>query len=199
MPKQVDHDERRREIASAVWRIAASRGLEDVSVRQVAAEAGVSARLVQYYFGTRDELLLKALAILNEDAEARARERVGAAEPGPKAVLRAMLLEMLPLDEARRTRYLVYVAYFVRILHDPRLAETVRGAPPALEGLAEDLLAWGRDIGEVSPALDVRTEAELLINSVDGLQTSIVLGHRTGEAAAALIDAQLDRLFALGG
>lgn len=198
MPKQVDHGERRRLIASAVWRIAAERGLEDVSVRQVAAEAGVSARLVQYYFGTRDELLLGALELLNADAEAAARARVEAAEQTPRAVLRGMFLEMLPLDEERRTRYLVHVAYFVRVLHDPALAATVRAAPPALERLTADLLEWGRGLGQVAPDLDLFTEAELLVNSVDGLQTSIVLGHRSPEAAVRLIDAQLDRLFAGG-
>jgi hypothetical protein len=39
MPRQVDHDLRRRQIAEAVWRLAARGGLENVTLRQVAAEA----------------------------------------------------------------------------------------------------------------------------------------------------------------
>jgi DNA-binding transcriptional regulator YbjK len=40
---------------------AATRGLHAAGIREVAAEAGVSLRLVQYYyFGTKEELLLAA-------------------------------------------------------------------------------------------------------------------------------------------
>lgn len=42
MPKQVDHDERRREIATAVLRLVTTGGVEAASLRTVAGEAGVS-------------------------------------------------------------------------------------------------------------------------------------------------------------
>ncbi|MFJ7216916.1 TetR/AcrR family transcriptional regulator [Amycolatopsis sp. NPDC098790] len=198
MPRLADHEQRRRQIAEAVWRIASTRGLEDVSLRKVAAEAGVSLRLVQYYFGTRDDLLLGALEILNADAGESIRAELGPEEDAaPREVLRAMLVGMLPVGDERRTRYLVHLAYFVRSLSDPGLASAFSAAPPDLERLTADLLAWGRDRGEVAPDLELLPEAELLLSSVDGLQTSIILGQRTPEAAIALIDHQLDRLFSL--
>ncbi|WP_372668287.1 TetR/AcrR family transcriptional regulator [Amycolatopsis kentuckyensis] len=198
MPRLADHEQRRRQIAEAVWRIASTRGLEDVSLRKVAAEAGVSLRLVQYYFGTRDDLLLGALEILNADAGESIRAELGPEEDAaPREVLRAMLVGMLPVGDERRTRYLVHLAYFVRSLSDPGLASAFSAAPPELERLTADLLAWGRDRGEVAPDLELMPEAELLLSSVDGLQTSIILGQRTPEAAVALIDHQLDRLFSL--
>jgi len=58
VPKRVDHEERRRQIADALVRAAAARGLHATGMREVAAEAGVSLRLVQYYFGTREALML---------------------------------------------------------------------------------------------------------------------------------------------
>ena len=61
MPKRVDHEERRRQIADALLRAAATRGLHATGMREVAAEAGVSLRLVQYYFGTKEELMLFAM------------------------------------------------------------------------------------------------------------------------------------------
>ncbi|MFJ1764348.1 TetR/AcrR family transcriptional regulator [Amycolatopsis sp. NPDC088138] len=198
MPRLADHEQRRRQIAEAVWRIASARGLEDVSLRKVAAEAGVSLRLVQYYFGTRNDLLLGALEILNKVAEEHTRAEVGPeADATPRQVLRTMLVGMLPLDDERRTRYLVYLAYFVRSLTDPDLAAAFSAAPPELERLTADLLAWGQQRGEVAPDLDLLPEAELLLSSVDGLQTSLILGQRTPEAVFALIDHQLGRLFSL--
>jgi AcrR family transcriptional regulator len=56
----VDREERRSRIAEAILRIAASRGLDEVSLRDVAAEAGVSMGQVQHYFSTKREMLMFA-------------------------------------------------------------------------------------------------------------------------------------------
>ena len=86
MPKRVDHEERRRQIADALLRVAATRGLHATGMREVAAEAGVSLRLVQYYFGTKEELLLAAMQYLavrfSARAVARFRAASGSARPG---------------------------------------------------------------------------------------------------------------------
>ncbi|MEV6981124.1 TetR/AcrR family transcriptional regulator [Sphaerisporangium sp. NPDC051017] len=198
MPRQVDHDQRRRQIAEAVWRLATRGGLEDVTLRQVATEAEVSARLLQYYFGTRDQLLLGALEILNADAEQRARERLAmlGEAPGMHAIVRGVLLELLPLDEERRNRHLVYAAYFVRFLSDPALAKVARDAPHALENLVAGLIAQGQELGQVPRDIDAAAEAAFLVSGAEGIQTAVLLGQRTPEEAVALIDHQLARIFA---
>ncbi|MEV4295730.1 TetR/AcrR family transcriptional regulator [Microbispora rosea] len=193
----MDHDQRRRQIAEAVWRLATRGGLESVTLRQVAAEAEVSARLLQYYFGTRDQLLLGALKILNDDAEQRARERLtrlGEA-PGVHAVVREVLLELLPLDEERRNRHLVYAAYFIAFLTDPTMAKAARDAPHALEDLVAGLIRQGQELGQVPRDLDAAAEAAFLVAGADGIQTTVLLGQRTPEEAVSLIDHQLARIF----
>ena len=52
MPKKVDHEERRRRITDAVCRITLRGGLNAATFRTIAAEAGMSAPLVQHYFAT---------------------------------------------------------------------------------------------------------------------------------------------------
>lgn len=76
MPKRVDHEQRRRQIGEALLRIASSRGLQAASMREVAVEAGVSLRLVQYYFHSKQELLLGALGYLGEQLSARVTDRI---------------------------------------------------------------------------------------------------------------------------
>ncbi|WP_030506238.1 TetR/AcrR family transcriptional regulator [Microbispora rosea] len=197
MPRQVDHDQRRRQIAEAVWRLATRGGLESVTLRQVAAEAEVSARLLQYYFGTRDQLLLGALKILNDDAEQRARERLArlGEAPGVPALVRGVLLELLPLDEERRNRHLVYAAYFIAFLTDPTMAKAARDAPHALEDLVAGLITHGQELGDVPRDLDAAAEAAFLVAGAGGIQTTVLLGQRTPEEAEALIDHQLARVF----
>ena len=57
MPKVVDHEQRRRELAAAVWRVIGREGVAEVSIRAVAAESGWSTGALRHYFATRAELL----------------------------------------------------------------------------------------------------------------------------------------------
>jgi AcrR family transcriptional regulator len=196
MPKRVDHDERRRQIAEALWRIASTRGLQAVSLREVAAEAGVSMRLVQYYCKTKHRMLLLALDYLNERTERHARERiVSSSEPlTPWSTLRGMLIEILPLDAHRRLASIVYLAYYVRALTDPDLADLFRGSRPLLEEEVAGQIRQAQDAGDAAPGVDARCEAETLLAVARDLG-DILLDSRTVEEALALLDYHLDRIF----
>ena len=89
MPKRVDHEERRRQIADALLRTAARRGLHATGMREVAAEAGVSLRLVQYYFGTKEELMLLAMQQLAAQFAARAMAQISKIKQAQDPVARA--------------------------------------------------------------------------------------------------------------
>ncbi|MFF0270264.1 TetR/AcrR family transcriptional regulator [Kribbella sp. NPDC004536] len=186
---------RRRQIAEAVWRLAGREGLEAVTLRQVADEAGVSMRLVQYYFGNRTALLLAALEILNEDAETTAQQRIGALgnDISTRQLVRAILMELLPLDEDRRRRYVVQSAYFVRFLTDPQLQEIARTADPALESLLASILS----ADPATASDDAFADAELLIAFAFGLQAQMLLEQLDEPHALRLLDRILDRI--LGG
>lgn len=197
MPRQVDHDERRRRIAEAVWRLAIRGGLEQVTLRQAAAEADVSPRLLQYYFGTRDQLLLGALEILNAEAERQAEDRMArlGEAPNTHAIVRGILLEMLPLDEQRRDRHVVYAAYFVRFLTEPALAAVARTASPELENLVAGLITRAQELGEAPHHIDAAAEAAFLVAGAEGLQTRVLLGQWSSDQAVDVIDRQLTRIF----
>ena len=60
MPKLVDHEERRRLIAQATWRVISRDGVRAASVRTVAAEAGLSTGALRHYFDDHASLLLFA-------------------------------------------------------------------------------------------------------------------------------------------
>ncbi|MGI5478908.1 TetR/AcrR family transcriptional regulator [Streptomyces lavendofoliae] len=206
MPKKVDHEARRQEIAEALWRIASTRGLDGVSLRDVAAEADISLGRLQHYFRTKDEMLLFALRHINALADRRIRERIGALtsepgqEPPPRAVLRECLRGMLPLDERSRVGTLVGAAYFARAIHDKRLREEAREGIPKLAEFFTGLLRSAQERGELAAgrAVDPHTEAMLLISLVDGLTAYTLLGVQTGEEALARLDAHLDRVFGDG-
>jgi len=202
MPKRVDHAVRKRQIADALLRIACSTGLHRAGMREVAAEAGVSLRLVQYYFGTREQLLFFGLEYLGEQLGQRIRARIdGAVGPAtPRDVVEAVLAEALPTDEARRTLHLVYTAFHVLALTDERLgAQPYMQGPTALENSLVAQLGHAQTAGLIAPDLDIRAEAAGLLAMSAGLSNSILARQRSVDAARAVIDYHLKRLFRASG
>lgn len=188
MPKRVDHEQRRREITEAVWRIAAADGLEAVSLGQVATAAGVSKGLVQHYFDSREEMLAYATRRLRERVEARVATRVRAAPGTPRATLRTLLLGLLPTDDASRTDELVAQAFFLRALKDPAIAERFQtGHTLITDAITDRIHALPGD-------LDAPTEARILLALATGLATALILGQLTPGEAQTAVDQQLDRL-----
>jgi len=57
MPKIVDHDVQRVKFAEAAMRLIARHGLDGLTMRAVAAEAGLSYGSLFHYFNSKDELL----------------------------------------------------------------------------------------------------------------------------------------------
>src|SRR5918995_4672700 len=109
MPKLVDHEQRRRDLAEAVWRVIRRNGIDQASVRTVAREAGWSAGALRHYFSTQSELLGFAMQLVVERVEGR----IAALEPPkePREAVKQLLHELLPLDDERRAENEVFFAF----------------------------------------------------------------------------------------
>ena len=118
MPKQVDREERRRDIAAAVLRVVTTRGVEAASLRAVAAEAGVSMGAVQHYFTTRDEMLRFALAHGNTLLAERGTRLGRSAAATPRQTFRLFCTLLLPLDEDSKTAARLWAALIGRACVD---------------------------------------------------------------------------------
>ncbi len=57
MPKQVDHEQRRREVAAVAADLVAAHGRRALTVRNVADAAGYSTTVVSHYFDDLADLL----------------------------------------------------------------------------------------------------------------------------------------------
>ncbi|WP_037669863.1 TetR/AcrR family transcriptional regulator [Streptomyces griseus] len=201
MPKRVDHAERRTEIAEALLRVARRHGLHAVGMRDVAAEAGVSLRLVQYYFQTKEKLLLFGLELLAERFGERVSARVRAAgdSPGPRVMVEALLMAALPTDDESRTFHHLYTSYAVLSVNDPALAaQPFIKHPDAAEDALTELLRQAQEAGLLEPGADARLEAAGLLAMSAGLGTSILVGQRSPESATTVLDHHLNRIFRTG-
>ncbi|MFI6520306.1 TetR/AcrR family transcriptional regulator [Spirillospora sp. NPDC050679] len=198
MPTRVDHEERRRTIAEALLRIADAQGLRAASMRAVAAEAGVSLRLVQYYFHTKQALLLDALERLGAQIQGRMLTWIQAAgpSPSPRAVVTAVLGSILPTDDESRRITRTYTAYYTLLLDDPDLlAHHATAHPAGLESFLAKQIHTARQAGHLPADTVPEMAAAGLLAMVNGLGQSVLAGQRTGADAQAVLTHHLDWLF----
>jgi TetR/AcrR family transcriptional regulator, transcriptional repressor of bet genes len=168
VPKIVDHERRREELAAAVWRLASREGLDAVTIRGVAAEAGWSTGALHHYFSDKEELLLFAFKTV-ADRVGRRVATARAESAGPLELARALLAIGLPLDEERRDETRLWFAFLGLALTRPPLARAQRLAYEAWRRIVADALRDAREQGEIDEDVDVEREAAALVALVDGL------------------------------
>lgn len=192
MPKIVDHEERRRELAEAVWRVILRDGVEGVSVRNVAAEAGWSTGALRHYFGTKEDLLASGARLLNK----RVRGRIEGKHHGdtPHEAIRSVLCEILPLDEERRTECALWFAFAARSLVDPRIAEEHEIVFDGVRSLCHRVIYQIDEGGWLVSGLDPEIEATSLHALVDGLVLHGLIGRLGEEGMLEVLDAHLARI-----
>ncbi|WP_039827666.1 TetR/AcrR family transcriptional regulator [Nocardia testacea] len=198
MPRTADHTARRTQIADALVRVAAREGLHAVTMRSVAAEAGISLRLVQYYFHTKTGLLLGALQHLEHQSQQRWAQRLAGLPdpPPPREFVEAFLTEALPTDEPSRVFHLVGTSYAMLALTDPDLdTPSFAAGIDRLRNQLADTLTTAADHGELAPGLNPQHEATRLVALANGIGTSILAGHHSTHTALELLNYHLDQLF----
>jgi TetR/AcrR family transcriptional regulator, transcriptional repressor of bet genes len=183
------------DLTEALVRVVAGHGLDAVSIRSVAREAGVSLGTVQYHFATKDQLLLAAYRRVIDDVTARAR-KIAARAAGPAAYIRALLHELLPLDDRREAELRVAVAFTARSVHSPSLTELYTDGYRALTGAIAGALQLAIELGEAAPGVDPRRDATHVVALADGLAWHLLCAPSalTPADAIATLDTQLDRL-----
>ena len=169
MPKLVDHEQRRRELGEAVWRVIRRDGVEGATVRAVAAEAGWSPGALRHYFTTQSELLAFAMRLVVE----RVEKRVAAIEPAAdrRAAVEDRLRELMPLDNERRAENEVWLAFTSRALIDPPLRALHGEVHDALHAACASALA----ALEVTDPAVCAIEAARLHALIDGLAVHAAL------------------------
>ena len=113
MPKAVDHDERREQIAHAACIVVANHGFEQATVVRIARAAGYTTGMLPHYFSSKQDILLAALRLSLLRIEARLQE---AGNQGPD--LLAVLTEALPLDESRFQECAFWTAFWGQVSTD---------------------------------------------------------------------------------
>ena len=161
MPRFVDVEERRVELTDAAARLIARSGIGAATMRDVAAEAGLSTGSLTHYFADKRELLL---CTFQASLSGRRSLRT-ARDLDPAVQLRATLEGALPIDDDRRRHWMVTVAFCAQAAGDDELATAQRDAYREFRDHVTRLVQRC-DIAAGEAAISV---AERLITQVDGV------------------------------
>ncbi|MFF4256571.1 TetR/AcrR family transcriptional regulator [Streptomyces sp. NPDC001663] len=177
MPKIVDRDARKVELAQAVWTVVARDGVEGASVRAVAAEAGWTRGVIAHYFKDHDDLLLFAyrLALQRESEFIPTPQE----QPDPVERLIRTLLRTLPVDEAATLDFKIWLSFLGRIADNAELAQVILREHHAVFAVMRDLLADCHTAGLLDPPHGVQEASEAVRIFVDGLGVATALDPET--------------------
>ncbi|MCC3276224.1 MULTISPECIES: TetR/AcrR family transcriptional regulator [unclassified Arthrobacter] len=175
-------------ILTAVQDILVERGLEDVTIRNVAAAAGLSIGAVQHHHKTKDDLIMAAM----NEVSRNFIERVASAvhpEASARQNLGAVCRILGGVDDESRTASVIWLSYASKATTSSAVASAHQASWRLMEeGLTTLLRQWNPDLAE--------DDAAMLMALLDGLAIARVTetDRMTSERAQRLIDQHLKGL-----
>ena len=194
MPKIVDHDAQRATFAEAAMRLIVRHGLEGVTMRAVAREAGLSYGSLFHYFESKDDLLMTAVHHSMDEQTRRVNEYTG--RYAGLAALEQLLLDDTIADETSRDAWMIWLTFIVKSATESAFAELHRELIDGWLARFRRLLLDAQLSGELREDVDVDVESKALWAYSAGLGQMGVLDPERlpPELQKRLISSYLDKL-----
>ena len=202
MARQADHDERRRLFAAAALAVISRDGLEGLTMRQVAKEAGFTTGALTHYFQSKDELLIAA----SEAGADIVRPEMDSAATGAsaRAALRDLLYTVLPTSAAMKGQWRFWVAFWERAAHSPPVQRLMRERYFEYTNRVATVIRRSQEQGETPREIDAERVAREIIALIDGIGVQVMIGSRKFTPAVqrefvdGLLEARLGPIPAVG-
>ncbi|WP_245670542.1 TetR/AcrR family transcriptional regulator [Nocardia flavorosea] len=161
----IDHEQRRAELAAATWKVIQQKGVAAVSLRTVAAEAGLSTGSLRHVFPAKADLLAFSMELVHRHFSARVEKHNTEQTPD----LMAWLCELLPLDDERRLEMDVNLALFAEGGASPHSLRMRESTASGVHEVCRHALRHPGIRSRLRPDLDLEREVPRLAVLVDGL------------------------------
>ena len=160
--------DRRRQLAEAALRCIRRNGSAGVSVRQIAAEAGVTQGLITHHFGEINELVAFSFDLMAEDLLQEILKAVEMAGPTPQARLEAFITASFAPSVMSREILSVWVVFWGMILHSPRMSTSQQQEYGGYVRTVEEMIA-SLAAEEGFAVADIHLTAKAFTALMDGL------------------------------
>jgi len=162
MPKKIDHDARRRDIARAAISVIGEQGIDNTRLIDVARAANATTGTITHYFEDKDAVLLAALDHVSQNILAMLRT------PEKPEDLVELTSLILPVDEANMRDWRVWMSFFSRAIGDPALARINKAYYDEFrDGLAA-IIRYQQREGLLAAHIDPAVTGDAIISIIDG-------------------------------
>jgi len=117
MPKIVDHEKRREDIAHVACQVIARHGFEQATVARIARAAGYTTGMVAHYFESKQQIVIAALRLILLRMEQRLTLKARSGD----ADLLSVLSEGLAIDDQRFAECAFWTAFWGQVSVDSTL------------------------------------------------------------------------------
>ena len=187
MPKIVDHEQRREQIALVACRVVAQHGFDQATIVRIAREAGYTTGMVAHYFDTKQEIIVAALRLILRRIEQRLSPGDGDGRPD----LLALFSEALPVDETRYTECAFYLAFWGQMPADKRLKRINAWVHREYLRLFERCLARGWTEWSDWPQATRDAVLRSVVTFINGITASTVASRSDWPAARQIAQLRL--------
>jgi len=195
VPKVVDHEQRRAEVAEAAWRIIERVGIRSATLRDIAEELGTTKGSLAHYFRSKEQLVAFAFEQGCARVFARMEALTRAANPGLDR-LRIALALMTPAFIELESASAATLAFWASATDDAVLAGVHLRNYATWRARISEFLSEAKDRGQLRKTIDIPLETAALIALVDGTLVGSVLepNHFSKPRIIQILDLALARL-----
>ena len=195
MPKVVNHDERRVEIAQATWAAVQTVGVDNLTLRDITMEAGFTTGVLTHYFRDKDSVLRFAFTI----AYRKTFERILNANKSVDSDLvciRNAMVELLPDPRKPESVAFVSMCFGIRNSNDPLLVDEYNTNKFEYRDLLKKYIKNAIAKKEIPPLKRTDDILDLISSVVDGVCIASLLNPKdyTKKRCARIIESMIEQL-----
>jgi len=195
LPKLVDHNARRAEIAQATWAAVGDVGIERLRLRDIAAEVNFTTGVFAHYFPDKNSVLRYAFNLAYERAHERIL-RVNKTITSPLQRLNNALVALIPDKKRPDSLAFVSICFGIRNRNDPLLVSAYKQTRNEYRRLLKSYLEDAFQAGEIEPGESPDKIMELILAVLDGVCIAALLNPSgySKNRGARVVGTMLERL-----
>lgn len=183
------NDIRREQIVQAGRRLVAEKGWLNVSIRDIAAEAGVSRGVITYHFKDKDDIIASVLAAVVFDLNELLDEAFAARPDDPLYCLRALAAVLMRMAREKPDYFFVLFNYFSQASYRPDLRGAVAELFRSYRHSVAEMIERGITAGQFRP-LPAEAAATVITAMLIGAGTQYLMDPEQVDPLAAQAEAE---------
>jgi AcrR family transcriptional regulator len=171
MPKIVDKDSRRMEIAKAAIDVLSAKGFERTTIQEIADAAGIGKGTIYEYFKSKEEIIIyTGNALFDSMFQSVDTAFNNLKTPGEK--LQALADSMISMVDQMQNIFIVYIELWLVYLRKKRYGGSLLLLNESLvkiRKMVSEILDEGKKAKQIMKDIDTESAAIFLVASLDGL------------------------------